>query len=65
MSDVQPPQHEYSAAKQDRVRLTIFVYRKPGLTLSEFQQYWRERHAKIFSGIAVVKKNLLSYQQVR
>lgn len=64
MADVQKPNNEASVAKQDRVRLTLLVHRKPGLSLSEFQKYWREQHAGVFTGIAVVKKNLLSYQQV-
>ena len=64
MADVQKPNNEASVAKQDRVRLTLLVHRKPGLSLGEFQKYWREQHAGVFTGIAIVKKNLLSYQQV-
>ena len=64
MADVQKSSNEASVAKQDRVRLTLLVYRKPGLGLGEFQKYWQEHHAGVFTGIAIVKKNLLSYQQV-
>ena len=64
MVDIQKSNDEASVAKQDRVRLTLLVHRKPDLSLSEFQKYWREQHAGVFTGIAIVKKNLLSYQQV-
>ena len=64
MADLHKSNNEASVAKQDRVRLTLLVYRKPGMSLSDFQKYWREQHAGIFTGIAIVKKNLLSYQQV-
>ena len=50
--------------RTDRVRLAILVYRKPGMSLQDFQDYWRKEHAKVFSGIEVVKKNLLKYEQV-
>ena len=64
MADVPKSNNEASVAKQDRVRLTLLVHRKPGLSLSEFQKYRREQHAGVFTGIATVKKNLLNYQQV-
>ena len=64
MADVQKSNNEASVAKQGRVRLTLLVYRKTGMRLSEFQKYWREQHAGVFTGIAIAKKNLLSYQQV-
>ena len=51
--------------KQDRVRFTILVYQKPGMSRSDFSKYWREQHAGVFASIAIVKKNLLNYQQVR
>ena len=65
MADQQIPNNESLAAKSDRVRFTILVYRKPGMSLSDFQKYWREQHAGVFTSIAVVKENLLSYQKVR
>lgn len=65
MADEQEPKTKVEAARQDRVRLTLLVYRKQGMSLDEFQQYWKNQHSKVFSGIAIVKKNLLSYVQVR
>lgn len=65
MADEQEPKTESAAARQDRVRLTLLVYRKQGTSLDDFQKYWKNQHSKVFSGIAIVKKNLLSYVQVR
>ncbi len=64
MADEQHPNNKPLAARQDRVRLTLLVYRKEGISRDEFQRYWKDEHSKIFSGIAIVKKNLLSYVQV-
>ena len=65
MADEQSTKNASSTGQQDRARLSIFVYRKQGLSLDEFQKYWREQHSGLFSSIAIVKENLLSYQQVR
>ena len=35
------------------------------MSRDEFQRYWREEHSDIFSSIAIVKKNLVNYEQVR
>lgn len=51
--------------RTDRVRLTILIYRKEGISTEDFHTYWRTKHAGIFTGIAIVKKNLLRYEQVR
>ena len=64
MADEQKPK-TYPVTRKDRVRFTIIVYRKPGMSRDEFQRYWREEHSDIFSNIAIVKKNLLNYEQVR
>lgn len=64
MADEQKPK-QFPAVRKDRVRLTLLVYRKQGMSLSEFQQYWREQHSEVFTSIAIVKKNLLLYEQVR
>ena len=64
MADESTPNKSPTASK-DRVRLTLLVYRKPGMSLNDFQQYWREQHSQIFTSIAIVKKNLLRYEQVR
>ena len=64
MADEQKPK-KYPVARKDRVRFTILVYRKPGMSRDEFQRYWREEHSGIFSNIAIVKKNLVNYEQVR
>lgn len=65
MADEQKPKTKSFAARKDRVRLTLLVYRKPGMSLDEFHQYWKNQHAELFSSIAIVKKNLLSYVQMR
>lgn len=64
MADEQTPQKSPPTARKDRVRLTILLYRKPGMSRSDFQHYWREEHSAIFSSVAIVKKNLLNYEQV-
>jgi hypothetical protein len=51
--------------RTDRVRLVILVHRKDGMSLEDFQAYWRDEHSQVFSSIPVVKKNLLNYEQVR
>lgn len=65
MADEQKPKTKPVAARQDRVRLTLLVYRKQGMSLDEFQKYWKDEHSQVFSSIAIVKKNLLTYVQVR
>ena len=50
--------------RADRVRLVIMLYRKQGMSAEEFRDYWQKQHSKIFAGLAIVKKNLLKYQQV-
>ena len=65
MADEQNSKNKPLAARQDRVRLTLLVYRKQGMSLDEFQKYWKDEHSKVFSSIAVVKRNLLTYVQVR
>ncbi|MCJ1458969.1 hypothetical protein MMC28_009346 [Mycoblastus sanguinarius] len=49
--------------RQDRVRLVILLHRKESMNVDDFQEYWRNEHSQVFSSIAVVKKNLLSYEQ--
>ncbi|KAI9848500.1 MAG: hypothetical protein M1838_000500 [Thelocarpon superellum] len=53
----EPPQYE------DRVRVHVFFYRKPGLTQEEFHHYWRNTHSKIFGDLPIVRKNLIKYEQ--
>ena len=47
-----------------RMRLVLFIYRKPGMSLEDFQTYWRDEHFKVFRSVPIVKKNLLNYEQV-
>ena len=47
----------------DRVRLVVLMAPKPGLSFEEFDQYWLHVHAKVFSYIAIAKRNLLKYEQ--
>ncbi|KAJ7761902.1 hypothetical protein DFH07DRAFT_814474 [Mycena maculata] len=49
--------------RTDRVRLAILLKRNPTLTKEEFSQYWLGTHAALFSGLAIVKTNLLKYEQ--
>ena len=53
-----------ASIRADRVRLVIVLYRKQGTSAEEFHKYWREEHSRIFAGIAIVKRNLLKYEQV-
>lgn len=50
--------------RTDRVRLAILLKKKQGLTNEEFLGYWLNNHAKLFSSLEIVKKNLLKYEQV-
>ena len=50
--------------RPDRVRLAVLMAPKPGLSFEEFDRYWLDVHAKVFSSIAIVKRNLLKYEQV-
>ena len=51
--------------RKDRVRLAVLMAPKPGLSFEEFDRYWLNVHANVFSSIAIVKRNLLKYEQVR
>ncbi len=46
------------------VRLTFVLRRKPGMSLAEFQQYWREVHGPLVAKQATTL-NILRYVQVR
>ena len=56
---------DHAKERADRVRMMALIYRKPGMSVEDFHNYWRDEHSKVFAGIAVVKKNLLKYEQVR
>ncbi|KII93020.1 hypothetical protein PLICRDRAFT_100963 [Plicaturopsis crispa FD-325 SS-3] len=49
--------------RTDRVRAVICFKRKEGLSKEEFDAYWLEHHAPLFSSVAIVKKNILKYEQ--
>ncbi|RPD63987.1 hypothetical protein L227DRAFT_521254 [Lentinus tigrinus ALCF2SS1-6] len=49
--------------RTDRVRLAVLMAPKPGLSFKEFDRYWLDVHANVFSSIAIVKQNLLKYEQ--
>ncbi|KAI0326539.1 hypothetical protein GY45DRAFT_1258785 [Cubamyces sp. BRFM 1775] len=51
------------AVRTDRVRLAVLMAPKPGLSFEEFDRYWLDVHAEVFSSIAIVKRNLLKYEQ--
>ncbi|KII84840.1 hypothetical protein PLICRDRAFT_45646 [Plicaturopsis crispa FD-325 SS-3] len=50
------------SVRTDRVRVVGLVKRKEGISKEEFNRYWVE-HGKLFAGLAVVKRNLLKYEQ--
>lgn len=50
--------------RTDRVRLAVLMAPKPGLSFEEFDRYWLDVHAKVFSSIAIAQRNLLKYEQV-
>ncbi|KAF5386862.1 hypothetical protein D9615_002124 [Tricholomella constricta] len=45
--------------RTDRVRIIIFVKRKPGLTKGEFSRYWKGPHAEPFMSLDIVKKKVI------
>lgn len=47
-----------------RARMVALMYPKAGLSFEEIDRYWGEEHARIFSSIDIVKKNLIKYEQV-
>ncbi|KAF5385132.1 hypothetical protein D9615_000971 [Tricholomella constricta] len=49
--------------RTDRVRIIIFVKRKPGLSKEEFSRYWKGPHAELFTSLETVKKNVIKYEQ--
>ncbi|EKM54102.1 uncharacterized protein PHACADRAFT_96414 [Phanerochaete carnosa HHB-10118-sp] len=52
-----------STLRQDRVRAVALMYPKEGVSFEEFDKYWLEEHSKVFTSIAIVKKNLTKYEQ--
>lgn len=50
--------------RTDRVRLAILLKKKQDLTNEEFLNYWLNSHAKLFTSLEIVKKNLVKYEQV-
>ncbi|KAF5385131.1 hypothetical protein D9615_000970 [Tricholomella constricta] len=49
--------------RTDRVRVIVFLKRKPGLTKEEFSRYWQGPHAELFMSLDIVKKNVIKYEQ--
>lgn len=54
-----------SPVRHDRVRLTVLLARKKGMSVDDFRRHWRETHAGLFTDLPIVKKNVLKYEQVR
>ena len=65
MPDI-PPLHQPKElhARHDRVRLTVLLHRKQGMSTEDFQKYWRDEHSQLFANLKIVKRNLLTYEQV-
>lgn len=49
---------------EGRVRVVFLLKRKPGVSIRQFQQHWGEIHSQIFSGIGLVQRNIVHYEQV-
>jgi hypothetical protein len=52
------------AVAEKRARMVALMYPKAGLPFEEIDRYWGDEHARIFTSIAIVKKNLIKYEQV-
>ncbi|TCD63179.1 hypothetical protein EIP91_005876 [Steccherinum ochraceum] len=48
---------------KDRVRLVAFLHPKPDASFDEFSSYWVTTHGPLFMSLAIVKQNLLRYEQ--
>ncbi|KAK1221029.1 hypothetical protein PQX77_016163 [Marasmius sp. AFHP31] len=48
----------------NRSRMLLYFGRNLSLTFSEFSDYWRGPHARLFLNTTVVKQNLLRYEQL-
>ncbi|KAJ7461818.1 hypothetical protein B0H11DRAFT_116613 [Mycena galericulata] len=49
--------------RTDRVRLTILLKRKPGMSNEEFSRYWAGEYGSLFASLEIVKTNILKYEQ--
>ena len=45
--------------------MVVLVTPKAGVSQEEFSAYWKEKHAPLFLSIAISKRNLFKYEQVR
>ncbi|KAF7797935.1 hypothetical protein EIP86_009142 [Pleurotus ostreatoroseus] len=54
---------ETASIRKDRVRVVVLMHRKDDISFEDFDRYWLTQHAKIFTSIDIVKKNLLKYEQ--
>lgn len=51
--------------RTDRVRVMCILYPKEGMSFEDWSTYWRVKHQEVFKNLAIVKTNVLSYEQVR
>ncbi|KAF8079269.1 hypothetical protein FPV67DRAFT_1444426 [Lyophyllum atratum] len=49
--------------RTDRVRVVIFLKKRPDLTKEEFSRYWSGPHGDLFKSLEIVKKNVIKYEQ--
>ena len=58
---------EYSLTMtpSQRFRMVVLVTPKAGVSQEEFSAYWKDKHAPLFLTLAISKKNLYKYEQVR
>ncbi|KAL9096540.1 MAG: hypothetical protein Q9163_006431 [Psora crenata] len=62
---LQPPSKtpDNPLIRPDRVRVVTVAFRKQGMSEEDFHSYWRDEHSQIFASIAIVKRNLIKYEQ--
>jgi hypothetical protein len=49
---------------QKFIRITILIKKVDRLTHSEFNEYWRNKHPKVFLSVPIAQKNIVKYSQV-
>lgn len=50
--------------RKDRVRVLALLRKREDISQDEFHRYWIGVHLKVFTSIAVVKKDLTKYEQL-
>lgn len=45
------------------VRLIVFLKRRPGTSVEEFREHWRDRHGPLVRATSDMARHLVSYEQ--